>query len=119
MLIRHPKERWETKGENNPTADQGKGKSVKLPFLETSGSGPINEEVSGDQVKVATRHVNLYDILGKDAWGNKNWAEECSSIIDAWVDGGGFCSFPRLRKYLKYLKSFRPMATLGKTNENC
>ena len=34
-------------------------------FSETHGNGPIVEEVSENQVNVATRQVNLSDILGK------------------------------------------------------
>ena len=66
-----------------------KGASVKFAILEKSGGGPIIEEgeVSGNQVSVATRQVDISAISGEDAWGNKNWPKECSSAIDAGFNG--------------------------------
>ena len=66
-------------------------------------------------MNVATRKVNLFDILAGDAWGNKNWAKECSIIIDTGFNGGGLRSHDWWRKYLEYLKSFHPKATSAKT----
>ena len=76
----HNRKTGKPKGEN-PT--DGKGKRIsEVCFPGPSGGGPIVEEVSGNQVNVATRHVNLSDILGDGAWGNQNQPDERSIIID-------------------------------------
>ena len=76
----HNQKRGEIK-RGNPTGVKGKG-SLRFAFLEPSGEDPIAAEVSGNQVNVATRHVNLSDILGDGAWGNQNQPDERSIIID-------------------------------------
>ena len=95
--------------EGKPNLGKEKAKSVKFAFLKTSENDPISEEVSGNHVNIATRNVDLSDMLGGDAWGSKNRPEERSVIIDTGFNGGGLCSFSRLRKYLEYLESFTRM----------
>ena len=51
--------------------------------------GPGNEEIPAIVVNVARRFVNLANIAGAGNWGRKNWASECSSIIDTGFNGWG------------------------------
>ena len=74
------------------------------------------EEISGTQVNVATWKVNISDISGGNAWGDKHRPEECSIIIDTGFNDGGLRTHARLRKYVEYLKIFYPKATISKTN---
>ena len=94
----------------NPTDGKGKG-VIDVSFRKPSGNDTVAGEVSGGQVNFATAQVNLSDILGEDAWGNKNRPKECSSIIDAGFNGGGLRSFARMRKYPEYLRSAHPNGT--------
>ena len=50
---------------------------------------PVIEETPENDVNVATRQINLANAHGMGDWGRKNWAEECSSIIDTGFNGGG------------------------------
>ena len=53
------------KGSKDRTGERGGGKSAWFPFSATNGNGAVGEEISENQVNVATRQVNLSDILGK------------------------------------------------------
>ena len=64
VLIRRPMEKA-CKKERTTKLRKGKGMSVKFAFLATSGNEPIIGEVSGGQVNLATRQVNLSDISGE------------------------------------------------------
>ena len=48
---------------------------------------PAIEEIPENEVNVATRQVNSANALGVSDWGGKNWAEECSGIIDTGFNG--------------------------------
>ena len=56
--------------------------------LEPSENDPTVEEVSGNQVNVATRQANFSDILGEGDWEKQNWPEECYIVIDTGFNGG-------------------------------
>ena len=109
--------KWGKPKGGNPTDGKGKGESVRYAFLEISGNGPIAEEVSGNQVDVSTRQVNMSDIPGEGAWGNKNWPDGRSIIIDAGFNGGRLRSSSRLRTYMEYLMSFHKNENIATTNE--
>ena len=81
-------------------------------FRGISESGPIIDKVLGNQVNVATRQSGISDISGDGEWGNKNWPEECSIVIDTGFNGGGLRSFSWLRGYLGYIER---VATLRRT----
>ena len=74
--------------------------SVRFSLLGTDGNGPKVEEISENRANVAARQVNLADISGENAWRNKNWPEECSSVRDAGLNGGGLRSHAWLQKYI-------------------
>ena len=83
MGIPHPAPIGGSRKERNRMAERkGNGKSSKFDSMAPIGNDSIVEEVSGNQVNVATRHVNLSDILGDGAWGNQNQPDERSIIID-------------------------------------
>ena len=54
-----------------PNRSKGTGKSDRCAFLETSENDPIVEEISENQVKVATMRVNISDISGENACGQR------------------------------------------------
>ena len=55
---------------------------------------------TGNAVNVATRKINLADASGVGDWERKNYAEDCSMIIDTGFNGGGLRSYPWLRRYV-------------------
>ena len=55
---------------------------------------PESEELPANEVNFASRFINLANAPGAGDWESKNWAQECSSIIDTEFGGGGLCSFP-------------------------
>ena len=61
--------------------------SARFDLLDPIGKDPIAGEVSGNNVNVATRQLDISDILREDARRNKNWHNGCSSIIDAGFGG--------------------------------
>ena len=54
---------------------------------------PRNEEIPVGVVNFASRFINLSNVMGEGDWERKNWAEECSSIIDTGFNGGGLRIF--------------------------
>ena len=70
------------RGGGKRSGKKGKGKSAHFACLEDEELDPRNEEVPANDVNYACRYINLCNIMGARDWGRKNWAEECSSIID-------------------------------------
>jgi len=89
-------------------------KSVMFACLEEEETDPTKEEIPENEAHVAHRHINLANVLGRNDWGRKNWAQERSSIIDTGFNGGGLCGFSWLNIYGEYLRSFYPKAELFK-----
>ena len=77
------------------------------------GKSPENEEIPENEVNLATRLINLAIALGAGNWGRKNWAEECSSIVDTGFNGGGLRIYARLRMYAGPLGILRPTENLA------
>ena len=73
--------------------EKGKGKSVRYTSLEPIGNGFGNDAIPESQVNVATRQVNLSDVLAGSACRNKDRPNGRSSIIDPWLSGGGLRSY--------------------------
>ena len=102
------------KGKKGRIEEKGKGGSVRIAFVEPNGNDLEIEEIPESQVNVATRQSNLSDILGESAWRNKDWPNECTSIIDTGFNGGGLRSYAWSRKYLGYVESFYHRAAISK-----
>ena len=76
-------------------------RSVMFACLEDEGTGPKMEEIQENGANVAYRHINLENALGGNDWERKNWATECSTIIDTGFNGGGMCSFSWMNRYVE------------------
>ena len=55
--------------------------------------------------------------MGAGNWGRKNWAEECSIIIDTGFNGGGFRRLSWLGEYAEYFGIFYRNAKLAEIKE--
>ena len=110
----HPKPKG---GQRVRRKKEGKGgaKAVKCTCLEMNECAPVIEEIPDNEVNVATRRINLANALGVCDWERKNWAGDCSRITDTGFNGGGLRSYPWLRRYVEYVRSFYPNANLAKT----
>ena len=90
-------------------------KAVKFAVLEMNECDTVIVEIPENEVNVETRQINLDNALGVGVWGN--WANDWSIIIDTGFNGGGLRSYPWLRRYVEYMRSFYPKANLVKTME--
>ena len=88
---------------------KGKSKTANFACLEMQSNEEENEEC---EVNIATRQVNLSGVLGSGQWEGKDWPKECSAIVDTGFNGGGLCSHAWVKKYVSYLRSFRPKTNL-------
>ena len=57
---------------------------------------------------MATRQVNLSDVLGESAWGNKDWRGGFPSIIVTGFEGGGIAQLFAVAKIPRVFGSFLP-----------
>ena len=70
------------------------------------------DEVSQNQVSVATMQLGISDILGEDVWENKNRPNECHIVIDTGFNGCGLRSFdwlgnmPRIWKVIIIIQNW-------------
>ena len=79
------------KDQKGQKGEEGKGgaEAVEFACLEMEECDSQREEIPENEVNVANRETNLSSALGASDWGKKNWAEECSSIIDTGFSGWG------------------------------
>ena len=83
-------ERPTTNTKGGPKGQKGKGKwkAAQSACLGSEEMDPENEEMPANEVDLASRFINLANIMGAGDWERKNWAKECSSIIETGFDGG-------------------------------
>ena len=72
-----------------PEGRKGKGKGMAVHFsrLESGEMDPESEEIPAGEVNFSSRFINLANVLGAGDRERKNWAKECSSIIDPGFNG--------------------------------
>ena len=49
--------------------------------------GPESEEIPANEVNFSSRFTNFANVPGAGDWERKNWAGECSIIIDTGFSG--------------------------------
>ena len=100
---------WESnirhkRGEREET-NKRKWAISEVSCLVPNENDTTEEEISENQVNVATVQINLANALGSGDWERGNWPKECSSISDTGFNGG-LRIFDWLRKYIEYLVGF-------------